>query len=473
MAKTTLEDWNTWEYLFGNLVSPFVISSDDEIGDYGGYEITDTTTSLITVVSKCDLDIKGTNTLYYFRVSSDNQFSRVGTGVIDNTFNLPYYENNKYIIPLKTDLSTYQYGAGAVIPYYSKYYLFSDDSGENRLYRLNTILQDNISINDYHDRVISKNNKKYCNFSTIVEDKYITYANSGVDLTDSFIDLYKPPLWTVIEPFYLGCKNLISDKITGNVDITTYINNKEQTEYIVPLDYTMDYLNVRLTSKSQSPYLPMDVATQIPVIVKEIDNVNDLGKYEYSKLADDFVDQREVTFESQINSRIDLNNHTIQGMDFNVEKELLIENGQLIGAKVINNGVLTVQNAWFSETTIINNGTLTLSASDIVYMNIVNNGKLIIKDCNILISNNDKDMPFIHNTGTYSIINNNIIANGEFDNNSLIFIRSENIDNILENNLFEYDITFDNYRITGNGFIYSNIDDDTIILKNLISEEIE
>lgn len=473
MSKTTLEDWNTWNYLFNDLYSPLVIDCEQDVGDYGVYEILSKDTD-ITILSKCDLDRKNQYSVYPFRITPNGGVSRNAAVINDGIFSVPYVADSTYVVPLKSDIPTLSYGAGAVLPYYSKYYLFRDDGGDSRLYRLNKVIPAGVTINDLHDTVISENGKKYCNFNTVVDDKYLKYLEAGVDLSNAFLDIYSPPLWEITEPFYIGCTNTISDKLTSDVDLTTYINNKEETEYYIPLDYNKDYLNVRLTSKSQSPYLAMNVTTQIPVITKEIINVGDLGKYEYSKLANNFFEQIGVTFESQINTRLDLNNYAIQGMDFNIENELILENGWIMQAKIINNGVLTVQNAVLSQGTIINNGTLTLSASDLYYINIVNNGKLIIKDCDeIIISDMDKDMPFIHNTGAYTIINNNIECRGEFDDNSLIFIRSENVDNILENNNFTYHITFDNYRIDGNGFIYSNIDDDTIILKNLTSEEVE
>ena len=469
--KTTFEDWVSWNYLFSGLYSPFIIDSDQDVGDYGGYKILSKSNSIITVLSYCDLDIKDTHTIYVFR--KGETVERIATSVTDNIFNLPYYENNIYYVPLFSDLETEKYGAGAVLPYYAKYYLFSDDDGDNRLYPLNTLLPDGEMINHNHDTVISQDNRKYCNLSTIVEDEYLSYTDAGVDLSNSFIESYSPPLWNIVEPFYIGCKNTIEDKITSDVELTTYINNKTETEYYIPLDYNKDYLNVRLTSKSQFPYLPMDITTQIPIITKEINNVNDLGKYEYSKLVTDFDGHGNITFESAINSRLNLNSHRLKKIDFTVENELNIENGQIMEAKFVNDGVSLLQNVSFTDLTIINNGVLTVSESFVFHTNIINNGELIIKDSYVTLTDEDKDMPFIHNTGTYSLLNNDILSAGEFDNNSVIFIRSGNVDNILANNHFVYDITFDNYHISGNGFIYSNIDDDTIILKNLTSEEIE
>lgn len=480
MSKTTLEDWNTWDFLFNNLIPTIIISGDEIVeGDYGSYGITIISSGYsyknLEVELKADYDLFNDKYVYVYILDPNGEIWDYECEVNDDKIYFALEETDILIIPLKSDLIiTGIHGYGAILPYYAKYYIFTGDDGRNRLFRLNTIAKDGTSINNGIDTVQSSNGVKYCNLSTVLPMRELFYENAGLDLSNAFVDIYRPPLWKIIEPFYIGCTNNISDKLTSDVDLTTYISNKQETKYYIPLDYNKDYLNIRLNSKSQTPYLPMNVTTQIPVITKEITNVSDLGKYEYSKLANDFINQMGVTFESQIKSRLDLNDYSIQGMDFNVENELILENGWIMQAKIINNGVLTVQNAVLSQGTIINNGTLTLSASNLYYINIVNNGKLIIKDCDeIFIADMNKDMPFIHNTGTYTIINNNIECRGEFDDNSLIFIRSENVKNILENNNFTYHITFDNYRIDGNGFIYSNIDDDTLILKNLTSEEVE
>lgn len=476
--KITLEDYNTWQYLFNNINKMLNIPKTIKAGDDAG---------VYKVLSKPSYYNVQVNIDYFTRdggnstglISKENgHITVLGiSNVSSHIFVLQSVDfgDEGIYIPLNNDLRLTSESDGflyPIFPKYNKYYLFNEDNGDKRKYYLNT-LYDTLKINNKEDMQIDDEGNKYCKLSTVINDNKLTnQQNHGYYLSDWKISLYEPPLITIEEPLYIGCNNNLSSKFNSPITFETFVNNKKYTTYPVPVSFKNDYLLVNVKSKSEYPYLPLNKKFQVPVEYKFAENNSDLTKYEYIKLKKDMV-TFDLTFEGFDNT-IDLNKHILLNGVVTNNKKTTFKAGTIQSCIIVNNDNFTFEDITFNGNAnkIVNNGTLTINKCLINKLNIINNGELNIINSELDLSATRQDLPFIHNISEYNIENNNINVTGAFKDNNIIFIRGLNDANtLLNNNTWSYDVEYTEeetiYNITGNGFIYSNIDEDTIILKNL------
>ena len=481
--KVTLEDWNTWHYLFDNKITVIEIPADLEVKDYGLFEVVSKTSNDMFTIS---LKVKPyTNTspvdirewyLYYTKYENNN-LTTYRSKLLNLTYGDYCFEYKKKNVPCYLLLDGKGLGLigqypSAVYPYASKYYLFNGDDGADRKFRLITQYQSQ-KINNKEFIEVVDDEHKYCSLKLAIEDReLVNQIGNGIVLFGLTKSLYEPPLITIKEPLYLGCNNDLSSKFNSPIDFEVYINNKQYNNYNLPVDYERDYLLVNVKSKSEYPYLPLNKKYQVPVEYKFAENKSELNQHEYIKLKDDMT-SFDLTFEGFDNT-IDLNKHVmLKGVVTN-NKKTTFKDGTIQSCIIVNNDDFTFEDITFNGNSnkIVNNGTLTINECLVNYLNIINNGELNIINSELDLSATTLDLPFIHNIGKYFIENNKVNVTGAFTDNNIIFIRGLIDANILLNsNTWDYDVEYTEdettYNITGNGFVYSNIDDDTIILRNL------
>lgn len=474
----TLEDWNTWQYLFKNKI--FLVEIDTS---------TPNNTDLYQVSNYSQQNrivrLKFTpkyGIYVYYKYKQNGTLTTVAT-TSHTTLYIPVNVEKIYLCIMQ-DKNTY--GEWSFIPENLSYLLFREDSLENKVFKLkkncgespNLYSLDSLGniINTYP--IQNEDGVDYVPLK-VIESDYIT-SNTltpfyyGFKLDKKYI--YEPPLITIDEPFYYGCNNNVTDKFDSPVDFEAYINNKQYDVYNIPLDYEKDYLLVNVKSKSEYPYLPLDKQYQVPIEYKIAETIDELTLFDYVKLGGD-LSGFELIFAGNQNV-VDLDNHTLLNGIITNNKETTFKNGQLQSVTIINNDDLSLTNIDFKGAfnKIVNNGELTIDECLVNRLNIINNGTITINNSNLDLTATSIDLPFLHNTGDYHIINNDVKVTGAFNDNNIIFIRGMTTDDFKMNNDWEYDVEYTEdettYHITGDGFTYSNIDEDTLILSGLVIEDV-
>lgn len=476
----TLEDINTWNYLFGNNYQVIKIPGDFSLGEETEfYKVTHTAGSSFGITLKVDP--------YKVWNESLNDYQAFLYYLDDNTFHIMRnrYQNGNILILAPTGYPTYLfldnsnfepingYPSG-VLPKYFKYYFFDSDTGENRRYLLDTHMGTGVLVNG--TEYIQKNGDiKTVSLEMVVSDEKLSIDAGGTEIGISFSDwkipLYEPPLVEITGEFYIGCNNKISDVISSPVTAEYFINNKSEEYILIPEDTTKDTQLVNVVTTSEYPYLPLDSYFEVPINYYIVDDPNDFELKEYTVFD---IALRGITQElNDIKHSIDMNENRLRECNLTVNFETIIKNAVLWENTIVNNAELTITNGEFADNKIINNGTLIIDDCSGNKFNIINNGELVIKNSNFDLDETTDDLPFIHNTGSVLIQNNTIANGGVYENSSIIFIRGlDNVNDLIKDNTFNYDNCIysedgTTYTISGNGFIYSNIDDDSIILKEL------
>lgn len=478
----TLEDINTWNYLFGNGYQVLEIPANIAYGDETDlYKVTHQSGSTLGITLKVE------PYKYYNESISDYQCYLYYLS--NDTFHIMRnrYQNGEYLILTPNGTNTYylfldnsnfqtinQYPSG-VLPKYFKYYFFDNDTGENRRYLLNTKMGTGVLINgtEYIQKV---DEIKSVSLEMVVSDEKLSINVGGTEIGVSFSDwkipLYEPPLIEITDNFYIGCNNKISDVISSPVDTEYYINNKSEEYTLIPEDTTKESQLINVVTTSEYPYLPLDTFFEVPIEYYIVDDASNFELKEYTVFE---VQLRGITQEfNDIKHTIDMQENRFRECELTVNYETIIKNAELLDNTIINNSELTITDGVFTDNKIINNGTLIIDNCTGTKFNIINNGELIIKDSIFNLQETSYDLPFIHNTGSVLIQNNTINNTSFFNNSSIIFIRGlDNVNDLIKDNTFNYNgCLYDedavNYRINGNGFIYSNIDDDSVILKDLV-----
>lgn len=477
----TLEDVNTWNYLFENQYYVLEIPGDFALGDETElYKVTHTAGSSFGITLKVDP--------YKVWNESLNDYQAFLYYIGEDAFHVMRnrYQNGEILILAPQGYTTYlflensnfeiidTYPSG-VLPKYFKYYLFNGDTGENRRYLLNTEMGTGVLVNET-EYIQKIDGIKSVSLEMVVSDEKLSIMVNGQELGISFSDwkipLYEPPLVEIIDNFYIGCNNKISDVISSPVTTEYLINNKSEEYIVIPEDTTKESQLVNVVTTSEYPYLPLDSYFEVPIDYYVVDDASDFELKEYTVFE---VQLRGITQEfNNIKHTIDMQENRFRECELTVNYETIIKNAELLDNTIINNSELTITNSVFANNKIINNGTLIIENCTGNKFNIINNGELIIKDSTFNLQETSYDLPFIHNTGTVTIQNNIITNTSYFENSSIIFIRGlDNVNDLIKDNTFNYDgclYTEDgvSYRIYGNGFIYSNIDDDSVILKDLV-----
>lgn len=481
VKHVTLEDINTWDYLFGNSYQVLELPADIAYGDETDlYEVTHQSGGSLGITLKVDpykIFNENINDYMYFLYYLDSdtfhiQRNRYQSGEIavltpNNKTNYLFLDNNNFEV-----INGYPSG---VLPKYFKYYFFDDDTGENRRYLLNTHMGTGVLVNntEYIQKI---NGIKSLSLDMVVTDEKLSIDVSGTEIGVSFSDwkipLYEPPLVEVTGEFYIGCNNKISDVFSSPVDSEYYINNKEEEYILIPEDTEKDNQLVNVVTTSEYPYLPLNTYFEVPIEYYIIDDPVDFELKEYSVFNTDLTYLAEEL--NEIKHTLDMNNHLLIECELAINFETIIKNATFLDNTIINNAELTIINGDFAEAKIINNGTLIIDNCNGNKFNIINNGELIIKNSNFDLEETGYDLPFIHNQGTVLIQNNTISnQNSGYENSSIIFIRGlDNVNDLIKDNTFNYEAcTYiedeTTYTINGNGFIYSNIDDDSVILRDL------
>lgn len=478
----TLEDINTWDYLFGNGYSVLEIPGDFSLGDETDlYKVTHTAGTSFGITLKVDpykvwneslndyqafLYYIGNDAVHIMRNRYQNGEILILTPQGYTTY--LFLENNNFEI-----IDTYPSG---VLPKYFRYYFFDSDTGENRRYLLDTPMGTGVLVNE--TEYIQKDGEtKYLPLDMVVSDEKLSIDVNGQELGISFSDwkipLYEPPLIEITDKFYIGCNNKISDVVSSPVTTTEYfINNKTEDYILIPEDTTKESQLVNVVTTSEYPYLPLDTYFEVSIEYYIVDDPSDFELKEYTVFD---TQLRGITQElNDIKHTIDMNNNRFRDCNITVNYETIIKNTVLMDNIIINNAELTITNGEFANNKIINNGTLIIDNCNGNKFNIINNGELIIKDSNFQLQETSYDLPFIHNQGNILMQNNSISNASHYENTSIIFIRGlDNVNDLIKDNTWSYEeclYTEDTiaYQINGNGFIYSNIDDDTIILKELV-----
>lgn len=478
----TLEDINTWDYLFGNGYSVLEIPGDFSLGDETDlYKVTHTAGSSFGITLKVDPYKVWNETLNDYQAF----LYYIGNDAVHIMRNR--YQNGEILILAPQGYTTYlfldnnnfeivdTYPSG-VLPKYFKYYFFDGDTGENRRYLLNTPMGTGVLVNET-EYIHKDGETKYLSLDMVVQDEKLSIDVNGQELGISFSDwkipLYEPPLVEITGEFYIGCNNKISDVVSSPVTSTEYfINNKSEEYILIPEDTTKESQLVNVVTTSEYPYLPLDTYFEVPIEYYTVTDPNDFELKEYTVFD---VQLRGITQElNDIKHTVDMQDNRFRECNITVNYETIIKNAVLMDNTIINNSTLTIKDGEFADNKIINNGTLIIDNCNGNKFNIINNGELIIKDCNFNLEETSYDLPFIHNVGRV-LLKNNVITNTHYyENSSIIFIRGlENVNDLIKDNTFNYDDCIyleesTSCRINGNGFIYSNIDDDSIILKELV-----
>lgn len=476
----TLEDINTWNYLFGNSYHVLELPANIAYGDETDlYKVTHQTGSTLGITLKIDpykIFNETINDYMYFLYYLDNdtfhiQRNRYQNGQIailtpNNQTNYLFLDNNNFEV-----INGYPSG---VLPKYFKYYFFDDDTGKNRRYLLNTHMGTGVLVNntEYIQKI---NGIKSLSLETVVADEKLSIeigeVEIGINFSDWKIPLYEPPLITVTGEFYIGCNNKISDVFSSPVDTEYFINNRSEDYIVIPEDTEKENQLVNVVTTSEYPYLPLNTYFEVPIEYYTVTDPYNFELKEYT-VFDTMINGIEEEL-NDIKHTLDLQNNYLSESELLINYETIIKNAKLLENTIINNSILTITGGDFSDNKIINNGTLIIDECTGDKFNIINNGELIIKNSNFDLDETSYDLPFIHNQGSVLIQNNNISNNSEYLNSSIIFIRGlDNVNDLIKDNTFDYDactyIEDDTtYTINGNGFVYSNIDDDSIILKDL------
>lgn len=476
----TLEDVNTLDYLFGNEYSVLKLPADIAYGDetdlYNVNYQQDNKLGITLKINPYTVFDEGTNKyiayIYYTenhnfhitRINYQNQEILVYTPVGHDVY--LFLENTNFEV-----INNYPTG---VLPKYFKYYFFNDDTGENRRYLLNTRMSSTTYVNNkeyiqWDDEIATVSLKM------VVEEEKLSIEVNGSEMGISFSDwkipLYEPPLVEITGEFYIGCNNKISDVISSPVTSEYFINNKSEEYILISEDTTKEAQLVNVVTTSEYPYLPLDSYFEVPIDYYIVSDPNDFELKEYTVFD---VQLRGITQElNDIKHTIDMRENRFRECNLTINFETIIKNAELMDNTIINNAELTIIDGEFKDNKIINNGTLVIDGCSGNKFNIINNGELIIKNSNFDLDETTYDLPFIHNTGSVLIQNNTITNGGVYENSSIIFIRGlDNVNDLIKDNTFTYDTCIYSedstvYTINGNGFIYSNIDDDSIILKDL------
>ena len=477
----TLEDINTWNYLFGNNYQVLKLPANIAYGDETDlYEVTHQSGSSLGITLKID-----PYKIYDENISDYRAFLYY---LENDTFHIMKnrYQNSQILILTPNGTSDYYlfldnnnfeiingYPSG-VLPKYFKYYFFDGDTGENRRYLLKTHMGTGVLVNET-EYIQKDGDIKTVSLEMVVSDEKLSIdvggTEIGVQFSDWKIPLYEPPLVEITDEFYIGCNNTISDVFSSPVDAEFYINNKSEENILIPEDTTKDSQLVNVVTTSEYPYLPLDTFFEVPINYYIVDDPNDFELKEYTVFN---TQLRGITQElNDIKHTIDMNENRFRQSNLTINFETIIKNAVLMDNTIINNAELTITNGEFADNKIINNGTLIIDGCTGNKFNIINNGELIIKNSNFDLDETYNDLPFIHNTGSVLIQNNTIENGGVYENSSIIFIRGlDNVNDLIKDNTFNYDNCIYSedgtvYTISGNGFIYSNIDDDSIILKEL------
>jgi len=478
----TLEDINTWDYIFGNTYHVLKLPADIAYGDETDlYKVTHQSGSSLGITLKVDP--------YKIFNESINDYMAFLYYLEENTFHIMRnrYQNSTILILTPNGTSDYyvflnntnfepinDYPSG-VLPKYFKYYFFDDDTGENRRYLLNTHMGTGVLVNNT-EYIQKTDDIKTVSLGLIVADEKLSIDVNGNEIGISFSDwkipLYEPPLVEITGEFYIGCNNKISDSISSPVTAKYYINNKSEEYIVIPEDTTKENQLVNVVTTSEYPYLPLDTYFEVPIEYYIVDDADNFELKEYTVFN---VQLRNVTQEfNDIKHTIDMLNNRFRACNLKINYETIIKNAILMDNTIVNNAELTIIDGDLANNKIINNGTLIINNCTGNKFNIINNGELIIKNSNFNLEETSYDLPFIHNQGSVLIQNNTITNTHFYQNSSIIFIRGlNNVNDLIKDNTFIYTdclYTDDStsYKINGNGFIYSNIDDDSIILKDLV-----
>jgi len=477
----TLEDINTWDYLFGNNYQVLKLPADIAYGDETDfYKVTHQQGDILGITPKVNpynvFDEERQKYVAYVYYSENGNFHIVRINYQNQ--NLLVYTPVGYDVYLFLENDNFEvinHFPSGVLPLYFKYYFFDEDTGENRRYLLNTRMGTGVLVNN--TEYIQKDGEiKYLSLDMIVEDEKLSIDVNGTEMGITFSDwkipLYEPPLVEVTGEFYIGCNNKISDVFSSPVTTEYYINNKSEEYVLLPEDTTKENQLINIVTESEYPYLPLDTYFEVPIEYYIVTDPNDFELKEYTVFE---VQLRGVTQEfNDIKHTIDMRNNRFRECNLTVNYETIIKNAVLMDNTIVNNAELTITGGEFKDNKIINNGTLIIDNCTGNKFNIINNGELTIKNSNFDLDETTNDLPFIHNTGSVSIQNNTISNSGVYENSSIIFIRGlENVNDLIKDNTFNYaNCTYSEdeiaYIINGNGFIYSNIDDDSIILKDLV-----
>lgn len=479
----SVEDINTWDYLFGNdyqvLKLPADIAYGDETDLYSVDYQQDSRLGITLKVNPYNIFKEEFNSYVAFIYYSENNNFHITQLRYQNQEILIYppVGYDAYLFLENNNFETINGFPTGVLPKYFKYYFFDNDTGENRRYLLNTRMGSSTFVNNkeyiqWDDEIAT------VSLEMVVDDEKLGIDVNGTEMGISFSDwkipLYEPPLIEITGEFYIGCNNKISDVISGPVTAEYFINNKSEEYILIPEDTTKESQLINVVTTSEYPYLPLDTYFEVPIQYYIVDDPNDFELKEYTVFD---TQLRGITQElNDIKHTIDMNNNRFWQCNITVNYETIIKNVVLMDNTIINNAELTITDGDFADNKIINNGTLIIDNCNGNKFNIINNGELIIKNSNFDLDETIYDLPFIHNTGTVLIQNNTITNGGVYENSSIIFIRGlDNVNDLIKDNTFNYENCIYSedstvYTIIGNGFIYSNIDDDSIILKELEME---
>ena len=467
----TLEDINTWIELFD-----FDIPIELDLSETGNFELYEWDDEDV-LTPKFNFD-------NYFFTLSDTEI----TINSDGSLSLDSYDrtNPLYLFPTVTQTSEDE----AEVFYFNPLsninrLVFSNDDLVNRKCYINYLGNVQRPINGntpYRDE-----NGWYVPLDIVFDsDIHCDVADTKV-FTPKVSYVYAPPLVRVDDDLFVGNNNKLSDKISCPVPFTLYYNNKEVTDFNVPVDGYKDEYMFRIVTKSEYPYIPYENYVTIPTTFKYLHNLEDLQGYSYLKmdrnLTYDPTVKVELNSETTINGKYENQSryYTINSPHFVINEKTVFERVQFENGGVfeINADVefkhCIFNNAWDKHYKFINNGKLSFNLS-IFYAagHFINNGDLAIIGSRFSLYDENVDFPFIHNTGTINITGNGFNFYRDFTANEVIFIRSNELDipRLLKYNVFDYDcrhvvIDDEEYTVQGNGFCYARIDDDTLNFTNL------
>lgn len=459
----TLEDINTWIELFD-----FDIPIELDLSENGNFELyTWDNNDLLT--PKFNFDN------YFFTLSD--------TDIVinsDGSLSLESYDrsNPLYLFPTVTQTSEDE----AELFYFNPIsninrLVFSNDDLTNRKCYINYLGNVQRPINGntpYRDE-----NGWYVPLSIVFDSDIHCEVTGSKVFTPNISYVYAPPLVRVEDDLFIGNNNHLADKINCPVDYTLYYNNKEVTDFNVPVDNPKEDYMFRIVTKSEYPYIPYENYLTIHAAFKYFHDVEDLQSYSYLLMDMDLTYDPTVKVEMNSESNVNGNDHNIVTPYFVINEKMVFEDIVFdCGVFEINADVefkgCTFINTGNIDYKFINNANLSFnecSFNDNGY--IVNNGYLTMLSSTFDIRNKTLDLPFIHNTGTINITGNTFTYLDSYTGNNILFIRSNdlNTSNLLAMNTFDYDCTVtideEDYIVNGNGFAYSQIDDDTLNFTNL------
>lgn len=498
--KITLEDWNTWVKLCDNIRMWVINVPESNVSnDLYSFTIYDNT---------IDFSIYFTHSGCIYGITSDNQFIQVYGG---NNRDYIIFKSDGIPIKLVVFPTVYQKTVNTADwrPISrNKTYLFNEEVYK---YYIEKIRESIYLPNDIEG--FKSNLSPFITFPILNDDKgdYIELTEditllfgSHLSVSRSFsidIDInkiYEPPIISVTNPVYIGNSNPLSNVLSlpDGVDYTVYYHGKSVDTVSIPSN-AVDGSSIRLkiVTKSSYPYIPSEQYVNVPVTYKYYETMEDFENFNY------IIINSDITWSSTFDRNFTKDGVLLSTNNSSISKKSSTKYGKLVihpnveftfkdltmnGVIILNKGTLILDNCYLhhwvtSKAKIINEGKLIIKNSILRQTNIINNGTLILENssCNLISAASSPDLPFIHNTGSIQTKDNNFkVLDDGYNGFNIVIIRSNdlNVNQLLENNSFEYDAVLSlnetSYTVKGQGLTYAYLDDDTIRFKDLeVSEQ--